>query len=317
MAEHRMLSRSVISSDRFLDLPATAQILYIHIGINADDDGFTDRLNSIRRQIGAKQEDVQSLVSAGFIYVFDSGITVDMYWNINNSIRKDRRKPTVHQTEMQMLTMVDNGMYTLKPSDNQMSTTCQPSDNQMSAQDKISKEKLSKENHPSNLQTTSCNSISGCEQKPVDNSAPDKTQNAEPELDKPRSGSLDGWNLKNFPQGDEYALSPPDAFKAFREAYPRKQGTLRDVQTAWVNATEVGHVLPGDLVYAARKYARTCSDEKTDQRYIKMPQNFISSGLWKSYVPKYLPSCPHCHGQGIYEDSGRMVQCNCDRRYGP
>ncbi len=172
-------------------------------------------------------------------------------------------------------------------------------------------------NHPSNLQSTSCNSIGGSEHKSVDNSAPDKTENAEPDFDKPRLASLDGWNFKKSPEGDEYALSPPDAFKAFREAYPRKQGSLRDVQTAWVNATEVGHVLPGDLVYAARKYARTCSDEKTEQRFIKMPQNFISSGLWKHYVPKYLPSCPHCHGQGIYEDGTRMVQCNCDRRYGP
>ena len=172
-------------------------------------------------------------------------------------------------------------------------------------------------NHPSNLQTTSCNNIAGLVKKAVDNFAPDKTENAEPDFDKPRSESLGGRNFEKSPEEDEYALSPPDAFKAFREAYPRKQGSLRDVQTAWVNATECGHVLPGDLVYAARNYARTCSGEKTDPRYIKMPQNFISSGLWKQYVPKYLPSCPHCHGQGIYEDSGGMVQCNCDRRYWP
>ena len=298
MANHRMISKNVIETDAFLDLPPAAQMLYIHIGLNADDDGFTDRLKTICRMMGASKSDIKALEDAGYIYVFPSGVAVDMYWNVNNSIRKDRKKPTAYQEEMQSLQMVDSGQYILKPSDNQTTTECQPSDNQMSAQDKISKDKLSKDNIPSNKQTTSNKDI----EQPVDNSV----GNAEPEAKKQQPASLDGMDL--------YSLPGKDAFTIFRNEYPRHQGALREVQTAWVTAV-AGGVAPGDLVMACRKYARICKEEKTEEKYIKMPQNFISSGTWKQYVPKYLPSCPHCHGQGVYEGDNGMIMCDCDRRY--
>lgn len=137
--------------------------------------------------------------------------------------------------------------------------------------------------------------------KSVDNS------NAQPGPDNSRAKSLDGLDL--------YSLPGKDAFAIFREEYPRRQGALREVQTAWVTAV-AGGALPGDLVMAGRKYARVCSEEHTEQKYIKMPQNFISSGLWKQYAPKYLPSCPHCHGQGVYQGENGMIMCECNRRYG-
>ena len=183
----------------------------------------------------------------------------------------------------------ENGAYKL---------VCQPSDNQMSAQDKISKDKLSKDNIPSNKQTTSNKDI----EQPVDNSV----GNAEPEAKKQQPASLDGMDL--------YSLPGKDCFTIFRNEYPRHQGALREVQTAWVTAVAAG-VAPGDLVMACRKYAKLCREEKTEEKYIKMPQNFISSGTWKQYVPKYLPSCPHCHGQGVYEGDNGMIMCDCGRRY--
>ena len=142
--------------------------------------------------------------------------------------------------------------------------------------------------------------------KSVDNS--DNVGNAEPDPDNDRPASLDGMDL--------YKLSSRDAFEMFRQKYPRRQGALRDVQTAWVTATVGSHILPGDLVRAAERYAEECRENGTEARFIKMPQNFISSGTWKQYAPKYLPSCPRCHGQGTYEQDGGMVMCDCDRRYG-
>ena len=297
MANHRMISKNVIETDAFLDLPPAAQMLYIRIGLNADDDGFTDRLKTICRMMGASKSDIKALESAGYIYVFPSGVAVDLYWNMNNSIRKDRKKPTAYQEEMQSLQLVDSGKYVLKPSDNQMSAECQPSDNQMSAQDKISKDKLSKDNIPSNIQTTSSLDIA----KPVDNSV----GNAEPETAKQQPASLDGMDL--------YLLESPAAFNLFRAEYPRKQGALRDVQTAWVVAV-AGGAAPGDLVMAARKYASQCKKEKTEPKYIAMPQNFLKD-KWRAYIPEYSPGCPHCHGQGVYEKDGGMILCDCNRRY--
>ena len=165
--------------------------------------------------------------------------------------------------------------------------------------DKYKDKDKDKYNIPSNIQTTSSNNIG----QPVDKSV----GNAEQKAPKQKKPSLDGMDL--------YNLSNKDAFELFRKEYPRRQGTLRDVQTAWVTATVTEHVLPGDLIMAARKYAAKCKEEKTDPKYIKMPQNFIREG-WREYIPKHLPSCPHCHGQGVYEGDSGMVMCDCDRRYG-
>lgn len=40
MASRRMFSKDVVCSDRFLDMPASAQALYFQYGLEADDDGF-------------------------------------------------------------------------------------------------------------------------------------------------------------------------------------------------------------------------------------------------------------------------------------
>ena len=132
--------------------------------------------------------------------------------------------------------------------------------------------------------------------------------NIQPSVDNSVDNSMDGMGF--------YKLSSKDAFEMFRQKYPRRQGALRDVQTAWVNATVGSHILPGDLVTAAERYAEECRANGTEARFIKMPQNFISSGTWKQYAPKYLPSCPRCHGQAVYEKDGKKILCDCDRRYG-
>ena len=48
MAEKRMFSRELVESDDFLDLPLSAQALYLHICMEADDDGFVNNANRIR-----------------------------------------------------------------------------------------------------------------------------------------------------------------------------------------------------------------------------------------------------------------------------
>lgn len=153
---------------------------------------------------------------------------------------------------------------------------------------------------PSNIQTTSSNSIGTYPQQPVDKS--DAQQTAAPV----RAASLDGWDL--------YNLSSSEAFNLFRVEYPRHQGVLKDVQAAWLVAV-AGGAAPGDLVMAARKYARQVREEKTEQRYISMPQTFLRD-RWRDYIPKYSPGCPHCHGKGVYDGDGGMIMCDCDRRYG-
>lgn len=116
MAKRRMISPDVVASDDFIDLPTLAQCLYIQILLDCDDDGFTARIRSLCRMLGTSREDLQALIDAGFVYEFPSGIVVDMYWGVNNLLRKDRYKPTVHKQEAAMLTKDASGKYVLKES---------------------------------------------------------------------------------------------------------------------------------------------------------------------------------------------------------
>ena len=102
MAERRMFAKSVIDSDEFLDMPQEAQLLYFHLSMRADDDGFITP-KKVMRLIGAREDALKILIAKSFIRPFDSGVIVIKHWAINNLIRKDRYTPTIYQTEKQSL----------------------------------------------------------------------------------------------------------------------------------------------------------------------------------------------------------------------
>lgn len=53
MASRRMFSKDVVCSDRFLDMPASAQALYFQYGLEADDDGFVSAPKKILNELEA------------------------------------------------------------------------------------------------------------------------------------------------------------------------------------------------------------------------------------------------------------------------
>ena len=137
-----MFSNAVIDNDIFLDMPLSTQALYFHLGMKADDDGFVGSPKKIVRAVNCTEDDFKLLVSKGFVLCFASGVIVITHWNINNIMRKDRRKPTIYTDEKAELTTEKNDTYTIcQPDVNRLSTNCQPTDNQMTAQNKLNKSK--------------------------------------------------------------------------------------------------------------------------------------------------------------------------------
>lgn len=115
MATKRMFSNNVIDSDAFLDLPVTAQLLYFHIGMKTDDDGFVIGARRIVKLIGGTEADITALVDSGFLIPFsDSKVYVVTHFRINNDLKNDRYHSTVYQTEYEQLMMTDNKEYRLK-----------------------------------------------------------------------------------------------------------------------------------------------------------------------------------------------------------
>lgn len=112
MAERRMFAKTIVESDAFLDMPMSAQSLYFHLGMVADDWGFVNNPRSIRRMCGASEDDLRLLVSKKFILTFDSGAAVIKSWWINNYVQADRRHPTRYQEELETLFLDENKSYT-------------------------------------------------------------------------------------------------------------------------------------------------------------------------------------------------------------
>ena len=57
MANRRMFSLDVIDTDNFLDMPLSAQGLYFHLGMRADDDGFIASPKKITKSVNASNDD--------------------------------------------------------------------------------------------------------------------------------------------------------------------------------------------------------------------------------------------------------------------
>ena len=112
MAERRMFSKSVIRTDKFIDMPLSAQALYLHLSMEADDDGFITSAKMVQRSIGASEDDMKLLIVKGFIIPFESGVVVIAHWKKSNYIQKDRYKPTTMIQERAMIAL-ENDVYRL------------------------------------------------------------------------------------------------------------------------------------------------------------------------------------------------------------
>ena len=115
MAEKRMFTKSIIDSDAFLEMPLSAQALYFHLNMRADDDGFVNNPKRITDYVNASADDLKILLAKRFIIRFDSGVIVIKHWRMHNTLKSDRYHPTDYQDELALLCVKPNKAYIEKP----------------------------------------------------------------------------------------------------------------------------------------------------------------------------------------------------------
>lgn len=71
MAKQKMFNFEVLDTDSFLSLPLSAQALYFHLNLKADDSGFIGNPRRIVTYIGAKEDDLNILIAEDFLVEFD------------------------------------------------------------------------------------------------------------------------------------------------------------------------------------------------------------------------------------------------------
>ena len=147
MANRRMFSLDIIDTDKFLEMPSSAQSLYFHLGMRADDDGFISSPKKITNMVNCSADDFKLLIAKDYLIPFDNGVVVITDWKVNNWVRPDRKQDTRFKKELSSLNLIDD-KYTL-------ATICQPkdiqNDNQVTTQchtqDRLGKDRLGKDNN--------------------------------------------------------------------------------------------------------------------------------------------------------------------------
>lgn len=107
----RMISQDIVDSDVFLDMPQSTQLLYFHLAVRADDDGFVSP-KKIMRIMGASDDDLKILIGKRYLLAFESGVVVIKHWLIHNLIRADLYKETTYLKEKATLGLNEFGAYT-------------------------------------------------------------------------------------------------------------------------------------------------------------------------------------------------------------
>lgn len=171
MAERRMFAKTIVTSDAFLDMPASTRCLYFMLAMMADDDGFVNSPRSVMRQAGATLDDMNILIAKRFILTFESGVIVIKHWKIHNLIKGDRYKETTYLTEKSMLALDENKAYTevgtkVEPNWNQVGTKVEPQDRRGKGsivevslvKDSLEEEDASSPSFPSSVEKTVDNS---------------------------------------------------------------------------------------------------------------------------------------------------------------
>lgn len=133
MAQKRMFSLSVTDTDKFLDMSASAQALYFHLGMHGDDDGFVASPKKIARGVGCNDDDLRLLASKGYIIPFESGVIVIVDWNINNTLKNDRYHETIFAAERALVSEDSAGRWVLGssmvPERKQLGSSLEPEHN--------------------------------------------------------------------------------------------------------------------------------------------------------------------------------------------
>ncbi|MGK0466660.1 hypothetical protein [Clostridium sp.] len=97
MAQRRMFSMKIINSARFLKMPVSSQLLYFHLGLQADDDGVVEAYNTLR-MTNCTEDDLKILVAKDLVIVLNEDLVSFITdWKEHNLIRPDRKINSIYK----------------------------------------------------------------------------------------------------------------------------------------------------------------------------------------------------------------------------
>lgn len=113
MASRRMFHADIVESDSFLGMSFEAQLLYFHLCMYADEDGFINSPRRITRSIGVQEDSLQTLIDKRFLLEFPDGVLVVKHWRMANTLKNDRVQPPRYPELAAIIYLKTNNTYTL------------------------------------------------------------------------------------------------------------------------------------------------------------------------------------------------------------
>lgn len=211
MAERRMFAKTIIDSDSFLDMPLSAQALYFHLSMRADDDGFVNNPKKIQRMIGASDDDCKLLIMKQYVLTFESGVIVIKHWKIHNYIQKDRYKETVYMEEKERLALDQNNAY----------TECIHNVSTLEAQDRIGKVRIGKDSIGEDIDNSIYNNIQEQGgQKGGQMSTRERYKERDKDIEKERIDN-NIYNISDQPENSSIPISTTYGLEEFKRDNPQ------------------------------------------------------------------------------------------------
>ena len=103
-----MISRGLIEADDFLNLTKEAQCLYLHLNLNADDEGILNNVGTVMRLCDCSEDAFDELIQTGYVLPVVGNIFAITHWNVNNSLSEKRKKKSIFVDVKRYLDLEDD-----------------------------------------------------------------------------------------------------------------------------------------------------------------------------------------------------------------
>jgi hypothetical protein len=279
-----MMSKSIIETDKFMDMPMSAQCLYFHLLLRADDDGFIVSPKRTMRSIGCTDDDMKILIAKSYVLAFESGVIVVKHWRIHNYVKRDRYKQS-SIPESKLIMLDENREYQyLEPKRNQSGTSLEPKRNQSGTSLEPKRSKEEREGHPEyHEEYDKINTSDGAE--------PNWNQNGtkmEPKwfhrLDKIRLDKIRGEEIRKDKK-EKQSVS----LKTIIEEFAGKNSMLFEAVKDWI---EMRKTIKAPLTAraASMSFKRLCELSHGNESMMIEILNQSTLNCWKGLFPLKTPS---------------------------
>ena len=279
-----MMSKSIIETDKFMDMPMSAQCLYFHLLLRADDDGFIVSPKRTMRSIGCTDDDMKILIAKSYVLAFESGVIVVKHWRIHNYVKRDRYKQS-SIPESKLIMLDENREYQyLEPKRNQSGTSLEPKRNQSGTSLEPKRSKEEHEGHSGDHEEyDKINTSDGAE--------PNWNQNGtktEPKwfhrLDKIRLDKIRGEEIRKDKK-EKQSVS----LKTIIEEFAGKNSMLFEAVKDWI---EMRKTIKAPLTTraASMSFKRLCELSHGNESMMIEILNQSTLNCWKGLFPLKNPS---------------------------